>query len=326
MKSYLKGSFWKRLLAFIIDEVFLFIGLFILFFILEIAGVKSGGFEKILIWIFSIAYNVIFIQKWGATIGKKLLKLRVVNMDYQPINIGQALLRETVGKIYSSLFFNLGYWNVLKHPQRQAWHDKIAKTYVVEVDSNGQFIPAAEEKVSPKDMFFYWTLFIVAIIPLLLAILAVIFYLFIASPNQIKGAGMAPNYTDGQYVLTDKITYRTGLPQRGDVIIFPDVKRRGFDNIKRIVGLPGEKVKISGGNVYINGIELDESAYLSKSVNTEPESFLADNQEVTIPENQYFVLGDNRLHNSDSRDFGFVPKEGIIGKVRFCYWNCNTSK
>ncbi len=325
MKTYLKGSFWKRLMAFIIDEVLLFIGLFILFFILETAGVKSGGVEKIIFWILSIVYNVIFLQKWGATIGKKLLKLRVVNTDYQPVAVGQILLRESVGKIYSSLLFNLGFLYVLKHPQRQAWHDKIAKTYVVEVDSNGQFISVAEEKVSKKDIFFYWILFIVAIIPILLVIL-VIFYLFFASPNQIKGTGMAPNYTDGQYVLTDKITYRTGLPQRRDVIIFPDVKKRGFDNIKRIVGLPGERVRLSGGKVYINGIELDESAYLSKLVNTGPESFLADNQEMTVPDNQYFVLGDNRLHSSDSRDFGFVPKESIIGKVKFCYWNCNSSK
>jgi signal peptidase I len=324
MKTYLKGSFWKRLMAFIVDEVILLVGLFILFFILEMIGVKTEGFEKIIFWVISIAYNVIFLQKWGVTIGKKLLKLRVVNTEYQPVNTGQVLIRESVGKLYSTLLFNLGYLHVLKHPQRQAWHDKMAKTYVVTVDNKGQFIPVTDETVSKRDKFTYWTLFIVAIIPLLLAIL-VIFYLFFASPNQIKGVAMAPSYIDGQYYLTDKWSYRFSEPQRGDVVVYKAPNNQDIDYFKRIVGLPGEEIQIREGKFYINSQILDEP-YLTPGTVTYEHTYLREGQKLLIPQGQYFVMGDNRPHSSDSRAHGPIPKEDIVGKMTVCYWNCNPSK
>lgn len=267
---------------------------------------------------------MILLKKWGVTIGKKLLKLRVVNTAYQPVTLGQVLLRESVGKLYSTLLFNLGYLHVLKHPQRQAWHDKIAKTYVVAMDAKGDLIPVSEEVVSKKDKITYWTLFLVAIIPLLLAIL-VIFYLFFASPNQIKGAAMAPNYIDGQYYLTDKWSYRFGEPKRGDVVVYKAPNNPDVDYFKRIVGLPGEEIEIRDGKVYINGQLLDEP-YLAPGTVTYEHTYLKEGQKLAIPQGQYFVMGDNRPHSSDSRAHGPIPKESIIGKMTMCYWNCNPSK
>ena len=130
---------------------------------------------------------------------------------------------------------------------------------------------------------------------------------------------MEPTFHDGEYILTDKISYRLGLPKRGDIVVFKSPGDANVDFIKRIVGLPGERLKIKGGKVYINNQVLDESAYLDPSVYTGPESYLAENTEVTIPSGQYFCMGDNRTQSSDSRDFGPVTPDEFIGKVFFRY-------
>lgn len=148
----------------------------------------------------------------------------------------------------------------------------------------------------------------------------VVCYLFLFQPNQVKGHSMEPTYHDGEYILTDKISFRFGGPQRGDVVVFRSPKNQDVDFIKRIIGLPGEKLKIKGGKVYINGNVLDESTYLDPSVYTGPESFLAENTDIIIPQNNYFAMGDNRSGSSDSRDFGPVPPTEFIGKVFFRYW------
>lgn len=130
---------------------------------------------------------------------------------------------------------------------------------------------------------------------------------------------MQPNYPDGEFLLTDKITYRFNQPQRGDVIVFKAPVNEEDDYIKRIIGLPGERVSIIDGKVYINGILLKEE-YLSPTLYTTGGLFLPNNKEVTVPENHFFVMGDNRPYSSDSRAWGFVPRENIIGKAWFVYW------
>lgn len=148
----------------------------------------------------------------------------------------------------------------------------------------------------------------------------VVVYLFLFQPNQVKGSSMFPSFKDGEYIFTDKISYRIGEPRRGDVIVFKSPKNSDVDFIKRVIGLPGEKVKIKSGKVYVNDRILDESSYLTSDVFTGPESFLGENQELTIPEGKYFVMGDNRPHSSDSRDFGPVVPSEFVGKVFFRYW------
>ncbi|MBI4099697.1 signal peptidase I, partial [Candidatus Microgenomates bacterium] len=145
-------------------------------------------------------------------------------------------------------------------------------------------------------------------------------YLFLFQPNQVKGHSMEPTFHDGEYILTDKVSFRMGLPKRGDVVVFASPKNADVDFIKRIIGLPGEKVKIRGGKVFVDDAPLDESGYLAASVYTGPESFLAENQDFTVPRGKYFVMGDNRPGSSDSRDFGPVVPSEFIGKVFFRYW------
>lgn len=148
----------------------------------------------------------------------------------------------------------------------------------------------------------------------------VVVYLFLFQPNQVKGGSMYPTFKDGQFIFTDKVSYRLGVPKRGDVVVFKSPKNADVDFIKRIIGLPGETVKVKEGLVYINQKKLDESSYLSPSVVTGPESYLGENQDLLIPEGRYFVMGDNRQHSSDSRDFGPVAPNEFVGKVFFRYF------
>ncbi len=144
-------------------------------------------------------------------------------------------------------------------------------------------------------------------------------YLLLFQPHKIKGDSMQPNYPDGEFLLTNKITYRFNQPQRGDIVVFKAPINEEDDYIKRIIGLPGEKVSIKNGKVYIND-QLLEEEYLSSNLYTNGGLFLPNDKEVIVPENHFFVMGDNRPYSSDSRAWGFVPRENIIGKAWLIYW------
>ena len=151
----------------------------------------------------------------------------------------------------------------------------------------------------------------------------VIAYLFLFQPHQVRGNSMYPNFHDKDYLLTDKVSYRLGQPKRGDVVIFMAPKNEEYDYIKRVIGIPGDKVEITQDyKVKLNTQILDES-YLPSYYQTFGGSFLEVGKVVTVPPDEYFVLGDNRNHSSDSRDWGFVPKSNIIGKAWFRYWPLN---
>lgn len=141
-------------------------------------------------------------------------------------------------------------------------------------------------------------------------------------PNQIKGASMEPSFYSGEYILTSKITYRFRSPHRGDVIVFKSPKNPDIDYIKRIMGLPGDQVMVKNSDLYINGQLLQEN-YTSAKINLWEGGFLRDGVPATIPRNEIFVMGDNRPRSSDSREFGPVPLDSIIGQVFFRYFPAN---
>ncbi|MBI2029777.1 signal peptidase I [Candidatus Gottesmanbacteria bacterium] len=151
----------------------------------------------------------------------------------------------------------------------------------------------------------------------------VLIYLFAFQPHMVKGEAMLPTYPNNAYVITDKLSYRSGQPQRGDIIVFKAPANPEFDYIKRIIGLPGEKLMIQNGVVYINSNPIKEN-YLPENSLTllYKDRFIKEGETMVIPQDNYFVLGDNRKKSADSRLWGFVPKEDIIGKVTFCYANC----
>ena len=148
----------------------------------------------------------------------------------------------------------------------------------------------------------------------------IIVYLFLFQPHQVQGSSMFDTFIDGEYLLTNKISYRMNQPQRGDIIVFKAPTNEEYDYIKRIIALPGEKIMLKKGRVYIDGQFLDESAYLENGLRTQNGSFLREKQELLIGEGKYFVMGDNRAASSDSRDWGLVPEVNIVGKAWFRYW------
>ena len=147
----------------------------------------------------------------------------------------------------------------------------------------------------------------------------VIVYLFFFQPHQVKGSSMYPNFLNEEYLLTDKISYQFQEPKRGDVIVFTAPKNEEYEYIKRIIGLPGETIQIKKGDIFINEKKLLEE-YLPDNIKTQSGSFLKESQSLVIPMDQYFVFGDNRAFSSDSRAWGTVPRENIVGKAWLCYW------
>ncbi len=158
----------------------------------------------------------------------------------------------------------------------------------------------------------------------LAAAIFVVVYLFLLQPHQVRGASMEPNLSNGQYILTDKISYRFSDPKRGDIIVFKAPVDQNFDYIKRIVALPGESIKIEDSKIIITnskhpeGFELDEP-YPTNGTN-QSGSVLENGKELKLGEGSYFVLGDNRNQSFDSREWGELPRRNIIGKAWLRYW------
>jgi signal peptidase I len=170
-------------------------------------------------------------------------------------------------------------------------------------------------------------------------VLAVLIFLAVRAMAQnfrVEGSSMEPGLHHGEYLLVNKAVYfKINLatldkylpfidpgdeperyifhgPKRGEVVVFRFPEDPGRDFIKRVIGVPGDTVRIQDGRVFVNGVELDEPY-----TNTEGRT---DYREQVVPPHQYFVLGDNRPNSSDSRSWGFVPEENIIGRAMFTYW------
>ncbi|MDD4785012.1 MAG: signal peptidase I [Candidatus Shapirobacteria bacterium] len=152
----------------------------------------------------------------------------------------------------------------------------------------------------------------------------VLLYLFVAQPNEVKGSSMVPNFVDKEFLLTEKLSYQFGDPQRGDVIVFKapasePCAAEECEYIKRVIGIPGDRIMVKEGQVYLNG-ELLEQTFLPDGVLTDPGQFSQEGVEQIIPEDQYLCLGDNRKHSRDGREFGPIKKNLIVGKAFFKYW------
>ena len=150
-------------------------------------------------------------------------------------------------------------------------------------------------------------------------VLAFFIRTFIAEPRYIPSDSMLPTLETGDRLVIEKISYRFTSPKFGDIVVFqppPELQRRGYYQdqafIKRIIGTPGDTVKIDDGKVYLNGNILQED-YIK-------EPPLQAFQLVQVPQNQYFMMGDNRNDSNDSRYWGFLPKKNMIVKAIFRFW------
>lgn len=174
INSWYKASIVRRYFALVIDTLlFLPINIGVLILAVSIAkGIHniyiSAFISKLFPYLIFAAYNVLFIWKYGATLGKRWLKIKVVNTNYQPLSLGQALLRETIGKFLSGIIFSLGYLSAIWDKNRQGWHDKIAKTYVV-------------TSIPTSDKNQWWLIFLAGFLLIIpaLAILAAVVVLII---------------------------------------------------------------------------------------------------------------------------------------------------
>jgi signal peptidase I len=138
--------------------------------------------------------------------------------------------------------------------------------------------------------------------------------LFVYQPVKVEGGSMEPSLEDQEHIFINKLVYRFEGIERGDIVVFryPRDTRKSF--VKRVIGLPGDHIRILSGHVYVNGVPL-------------PEPYVPDDyqdarsySETVVPNNAYFVLGDHRSMSNDSREFGVVMRGYIYGKAVFGYW------
>lgn len=169
---------------------------------------------------------------------------------------------------------------------------------------------------------FLYTLREILEIVLIAAVVVVGVRYFLVQPFLVDGSSMEPNFHSGDYLLINELSYRFKEPQRGDVIVFHYPGNKSTYFIKRIIGLPGERVEIKEGKISIfnkehpNGFKLNEF-YLPSSVKTENE------KTITLETNDYFVLGDNRGASFDSRQWGSLNKKEIVGSAWVRLWPFN---
>ena len=150
-------------------------------------------------------------------------------------------------------------------------------------------------------------------------LIAVVLIVFIYQPVKVEGTSMMPTLTDQERIFINKFTYRFGLGSiaRGDTVVFWYPQDTSKSYIKRVIGVPGDRIRVEGGMVYVNGLALVE-AYVPPE-NRDSNSW-RDGEEQVVPEGKYFVLGDHRNQSSDSRMWGYVPRDNIYGKAVFVYW------
>ncbi|MEK7626846.1 MAG: signal peptidase I [Patescibacteria group bacterium] len=165
-----------------------------------------------------------------------------------------------------------------------------------------------------------WSIFEVAETVIIAVVAVFIVRSFITQPFLVSGSSMEPSFKNGNYLLVDELTYRFRAPERGEVVVFKYPNDTNSYFIKRIIGLPGEMVRTGGGQVEVlkkdgKTIALDESYVSRESQGAEMEK--------TLAAGEYFVMGDNRDFSFDSRNWGPLPEDDLVGVVRFRLWPFN---
>lgn len=171
-----------------------------------------------------------------------------------------------------------------------------------------------EGENAPNVGSFLWELARVVIIAF---VVMIGFRFFIAEPFIVSGSSMVPNFHNREYLVVNKLGYHFNQPQRGDVVVFHYPKDPSQYFIKRIIGLPGEKVRIKDGKVVVFNKENPDGAILQEPyLPNQNETFSNDPEKLeTLGDREYFVLGDNRSHSSDSRVWGVLPADDLVGKA-----------
>ncbi|MBI2315283.1 signal peptidase I [Candidatus Daviesbacteria bacterium] len=144
-------------------------------------------------------------------------------------------------------------------------------------------------------------------------------YLFIAQFHKVSGNSMVPTFHNGDYLITEKVSYRLREPKAGEIIVLKNPRDESQDFIKRIIAVPGDTIQISNSGVYVNS-QLLKEGYLPAGTPTRAGAFITEGTSLKASADQYYVIGDNREHSSDSREWGPITKKEIIGRALFRYF------
>lgn len=170
----------------------------------------------------------------------------------------------------------------------------------------------ATEEVKPAEEAIQWKRFIKDILETL--VLAAVLFIGINAVSarvRVDGFSMRPTLEDGEFVLVSRMSYKFSEYERGDIVVFHFPLDPKEELIKRVIGLPGDHVRVEGGQVFLNG-QLLEEAYIAEAPRY--------SGEWVVTEGFLFVLGDNRNNSNDSKDWGLLPQENVVGKAVLIYW------
>ncbi len=170
-----------------------------------------------------------------------------------------------------------------------------------ETDSKDRVPFLQEAKVWARDIFFA-------------ALTAILIVVFVVQPVKVEGTSMQPRLFDHERIFVNKFVYHFAEIDRGDIVVFWFPREPTKSLIKRVIGLPGDRVEIHSGKVFVNNRQLNEAYVRSEYFDKRSYGPLE------VPENNYFVMGDHRNSSNDSRHWGCVPRRNIFGRAIFRYW------
>ncbi len=153
------------------------------------------------------------------------------------------------------------------------------------------------------------------------AVLAIVIRTFLLGPYKIPTGSMRPTFLEGDRIFVDKVSYRFHEPERGDIIVFKYPLDKKKDFVKRLVGLPGDKIEIRDGKLIMNGRMIDDPPFSNYYYyNRDDWDYGKHGQMIEVPEGSFFAMGDNSAQSSDSRNWGFVPRKNMVGKAFLIWW------
>lgn len=159
---------------------------------------------------------------------------------------------------------------------------------------------------------------------LFFASILLIVYIFVLQPHEVSGSSMYPTFKDKEFLLSYLLDVKFGSLRHGDVVVFHSPKEEDKLYIKRIIGMPGDRIRVEGGVVYRNDNKLDESPYLESTIATYGGSSLRDGETKEVLPGTLLVMGDNRPYSSDSREWGLLEYKKLVGRSSVRIWPLNT--
>jgi len=323
------AGFWVRLASIFIDGIFVSafsVSLTVILMIFSHQFVSSETFLKLSLFIFvpfallpGFLYYSWFNANGKQTIGKRIFGLLVVNNKFEPISIRRSLFRSLIF-IFDSLIYSIGNLLILVTKKNQTFHDLITKTYVINKDFKNRS---------------GWKYFLIIIVTISIGYFYGLFLHSYIQAFTIPTSAMEETLLVGDFILVDKVDGNKYFPKSGDVIVFKYPRNKNLAYIKRCIALGGQTLEIINKKVYVDG-ELYPLPDLIKFIDrntfkkTEGKFLFPTFQDlgsrdnfgpIIIPENHYFVMGDNRDNSSDSRVWGFVSQEDIIGRAGLIYFS-----